>query len=175
MATFPIYIQSDAMDCGPACLQMIAKYYGRYYSLPTLRESCFITREGVSLGGISEAAEKIGLRTIGTRCQFEDLVTDAPLPFIAHWNQEHFVVVYKIKNGKVWVADPGHGKLTYTAEQFKKCWISTVEVEKALGVILLLEPTPDFYNATGEKTHKNSINYLLGYLSPYKNSLFNWY
>ncbi|MCM1031808.1 MAG: peptidase domain-containing ABC transporter [Oscillibacter sp.] len=168
MKHFPIYIQSDAMDCGPACLQMIAKYFGRYYSLPTLRESCFITREGVSLGGISEAAEKIGLRTIGARCQFEDLLTDAPLPFIAFWNQEHFVVVYKIKNGKVWIADPGHGKLTYTTEQFKKCWISTVEGEKALGVILLLEPTPDFYNATGEKIHKNSLNYLLGYLSPYK-------
>lgn len=168
MAIFPIYIQADVMDCGPACLQMIAKYYGRYYSLPTLRENCFITREGVSLGGISEAAEKIGLRTIGTRCQFEDLVTDAPLPFIAHWNQEHFVVVYKIKNGKVWVADPGHGKLIYTTEQFKKCWISTVDGAKALGVILLLEPTPDFYNATGEETHKNSISYLLGYLSPYK-------
>lgn len=168
MATFPIYIQADIMDCGPACLQMIAKYYGRYYSLSTLRECCFITREGVSLRGMSEAAEKIGLRTIGVRCEYEDLITDAPLPFIAHWNQEHFVVVYKIKNGKVWVADPGHGKLIYTAEQFKKCWISTIDGEKYLGIVLLLDPSPDFYKAADEKNNKNGISYLFRYLSPYK-------
>lgn len=168
MATFPIYIQADIMDCGPACLQMIAKYYGRYYSLSTLRECCFITREGVSLRGMSEAAEKIGLRTIGIRCEYEDLITDAPLPFIAHWNQEHFVVVYKIKNGKVWVADPGHGKLIYTAGQFKKCWISTTDGEKCLGIVLLLDPSPDFYKAADEKNTKNGISYLFRYLSPYK-------
>ena len=115
------------MDCGPTCLQMITRFYGRYYSLQTLRERCFITREGVSMLGISEAAESIGFRTTGVKCELEDLCREAPLPLIVHWNQKHFVVVYRIKRGKVWVADPAHGKVVYGEEEFKKCWISTDE------------------------------------------------
>lgn len=96
IASFPIYRQADQMDCGPACLQMIAKYYGRYYNLPTLRERSFLTHEGVSLLGIIHAAESIGFRTTGANCNMESLGQEARLPLIAHWNQQHFVVLYTI-------------------------------------------------------------------------------
>ncbi|MBR6805375.1 MAG: peptidase domain-containing ABC transporter, partial [Bacteroidaceae bacterium] len=94
---FQHYIQFDRKDCGPTCLQMIAKHYGKYYSLSTLRDKCFITREGVSMLGISDAAETIGLRSIGVKITLEQLIDDVPLPCILHWNQNHFVVCYKIK------------------------------------------------------------------------------
>ena len=94
--TFPYYHQIDAMDCGPTCLRMVAKHYGKHYSLETLRQKSFIGREGVSLLGISTAAESIGFRTIGVHISFEQLV-EAPLPCIVHWKQNHFVVVYKIQ------------------------------------------------------------------------------
>lgn len=113
------------MDCGPACLAMIAKYYGKTYSLQKLREISFITREGVSLLGISDAAESIGMRTTGVKITYEQLSKEAKLPCIAHWKQEHFIVVYKIKKGEVYVVDPGFGRITYTEDEFKKQWLST--------------------------------------------------
>ena len=97
MRQFPLYNQMDAMDCGSTSLRMIAKYYGKYYSAQTLRERCFITREGVSMLGISDAAESIGFRTMGVRITFEQLAEEALLPCILHWNQNHFVVCYKTK------------------------------------------------------------------------------
>ncbi|MDR1581952.1 MAG: peptidase domain-containing ABC transporter, partial [Prevotellaceae bacterium] len=97
MKSFPHYTQFDAMDCGPTCLRMIAKYYGKSYTLQTLRQRSFITREGVSMLGISDAAETIGFHTNGVRITFKQLVEDVPLPCILHWNQNHFVVCYKIK------------------------------------------------------------------------------
>lgn len=166
--SFPIYRQADAMDCGPACLQMIAKFYGRYYNLPTLRERCFITREGVSLLGISHAAESIGLRTTGIRCSMEELGKKARLPLIAHWNQQHFVVLYKIENEKYYIADPAHGLVVYTKKEFAKCWISTVKHDDSIGIALLIEPSPDFYNSIGEKPDKSELSFLLHYLKPYK-------
>jgi ATP-binding cassette subfamily B protein len=98
--SFPHYAQLDAMDCGPTCLRMIAKHYGHAYTLQTLREKSFITREGVSMLGISDAAESIGFHTTGVRIDFEQLVNDAPLPCILHWNQNHFVVCYSISTRK---------------------------------------------------------------------------
>ncbi len=95
--SFPYYSQLDSMDCGPSCLRMIAKYYGKTHTLQTLRERCFITREGVSMLGISNAAETIGFRTIGVRITFEQLSQEAALPCILHWNKNHFVVCYRIK------------------------------------------------------------------------------
>ena len=92
--SFPHYLQLDAMDCGPSCLRMIAKYYGKSYSLQTLRARSFITREGVSMLGISDAAESIGFRSMGVKVAFDKLLNEQPVPFIAHWNQEHFVVVH---------------------------------------------------------------------------------
>jgi ABC-type bacteriocin/lantibiotic exporter with double-glycine peptidase domain len=97
---FPFTHQRDAMDCGPSCLQMIAKHYGKHYRLESLRDSCFLSREGVSLLGISEAAEKIGFRTTGVKISFEQRC-EAPLPCIVHWKQQYFAVVYDIKKGRV--------------------------------------------------------------------------
>ena len=117
---FPIVRQLDAMDCGPTCLQMIIKYYGRTYSLPFLRDRCYLNREGVSLLGISKAAESLGLRTLAVRIPFDKMAEEAPMPCIVHWQQRHFVVVYKMTADRVWVADPAHGRISYTKEEFLK-------------------------------------------------------
>ncbi len=141
MTIFPHYKQLDAMDCGPTCLRMVEKYFGKNYSLQYLCNCSYITRKGVSLLGISEAAENIGFRTKGYRLTWEELRDDVPLPCIIHWKQRHFVVVYAIKKTKsfsplsrgrgaggeafVFISDPAQGLLTYTKEEFLKCWLST--------------------------------------------------
>lgn len=165
---FPFTRQHDAMDCGPACLQMIAKYWGKNYSLQYLREHSFLTREGVSMLGISEAAEQIGFRTIGVKISYEQLVNEVTLPCIVHWKQNHFVVVYKIHKDRVHVADPGHGLIKYTTEEFLKNWISTKSDGEEKGVALLLDPTPDFYAAQDEKPDKTKLAFVFNYLKPYK-------
>ena len=135
---FPAYRQPDSMDCGPTCLRMIAKFYDRVYSIQNLREKAFITREGVSMLGISEAAEAIGFRTQGVRITVEELEKECPLPCILHWNQWHFVVCYKIKKGKFYIADPAAGLITYTREEFKRCWVSTKVDGQDTGTALVL-------------------------------------
>lgn len=174
---FPHYLQLDAMDCGPACLRMIAKHYGKHYSPQTLRERCFITREGVSMLGISDAAESIGFHTVGVRISFEQLVEDAILPCILHWNQNHFVVCYRIKkhrNGEydIHIADPASQKLKYTKEEFLKCWLSTKADGQERGTALLLEPGADFKDIEDEKEDKTrSMGYFLRYFTPYRKQL----
>lgn len=165
-----MYIQLDAMDCGPTCLRMVARHYGRSYQLHELREKSYITREGVSLLGISDAAEAIGFRTIGVKIPFEKLVKDALLPCIAHWYQRHFVVVYKITKKEVFVADPAAGLVTYSHDEFKKGWLSSQDNGQETGIALLLEPTPEFYNREpeSEATRKRSLGYLLGYLAQHR-------
>ena len=169
MKHFPHYIQHDAMDCGPTCLRMVAAYYGKRYSLEGLREKSFITREGVSMLGISEAAEKIGFRSICVQVGYEKL-QEAPLPCIIHWNQQHFVVVYKLNDKHVWVADPGAGKLKYTKEEFCNCWLSSRKNEEDTGVALLLEPTPEFYTIEdeGDEVNRKGFSFLYSYLRPYR-------
>lgn len=169
MRYFPHYIQHDVMDCGPTCLRMVATFYGRHYSLEGLREKSFITREGVSMLGISEAAEKIGFRSICVQVGFEKL-KEAPLPCIIHWNQQHFVVVYKLTDKHVWVADPGAGKLKYTKEEFCNCWLSSRKNEENTGVALLLEPTPEFYTTEdeGDEVNRKGFSFLYSYLRPYR-------
>ena len=165
---FPFTHQHDAMDCGPACVQMVARHYGRHYTLETLRQKCHISREGVSLLGISEAAEGIGFKTVGARLSFEQLKNEAPLPCIAHWKQRHFVVVHKIRKDTVFVADPAHGLVKLTAQEFLNGWISTHENGEDEGIALLLEPQPDFYAAEGETPDKAKFSFILQYLKPYK-------
>lgn len=170
---FPSYIQLDMMDCGPSCVKIISEHYGKRYSLQYLREQSYITREGVSLLGISDAAEAVGFRTIGVKTTFKQLADEAPLPFIAHWNQQHFVVVYKITKNKVFVSDPAVGLVTYEREQFMKHWASTREGGEDKGVAMLMEPTPEFYQKeTDEKVNKTSWRFLLGYLVRYRKFLF---
>lgn len=169
---FPSYLQHDSMDCGPTCLRMVAKYYGKNYSLQYLRENCFITREGVSLLGISEAAEKIGLHTIGVSISFDTLVNEVNLPCIVHWNQNHFVVVYKIKRNKVYVADPAHGLLQIPINDFKKSWLSDIKNEEGNGICLLLEPTAEFYKMEHDEAHTNGFSFLYSYIGAHKKFFF---
>ncbi len=165
---FPTVRQLDAMDCGPTCLQIIMRFFGRVYSLPFLRDRCFLTREGVSLLGISKAAESLGLRTLAARIPFDKLAEEAPLPCIAHWQQRHFVVVYKMKKDKVYVSDPAHGKITYTKEEFLKCWA----VHEEEGVVLFLETTPEFFqHEEDDPTNKTGFKFLFSYLFSYKKFL----
>ncbi len=167
------YTQLDTMDCGPTCLRMIAKHYGRVYSLQYLRERSFITREGVSMLGISEAAEAIGLRTTGVRIGLRQLVEECPLPCILHWNQCHFVVCYKIEKGKFYIADPAAGLATYDESEFRRCWISTKAGGEETGVALLLEPGPKFYEEAPEEPEKSQRNlrFFFRYLQPYKREM----
>jgi ATP-binding cassette subfamily B protein len=198
MPEFPFFNQLDSMDCGPSCLGMIAKYYGKTYSLMTLRSKAFITNSGVSMLGISDAAESIGFRTRGYRLTWGQLCNEVPLPCIVYWNQLHFVVVYAIKKHRsysfrfwkwgnkekvtdrkgqniehredyvILIADPASGLLKYTKSEFLKCWYSTKNEGVQEGTALLLEPTPDFYRQEGEEKVKLKFVYLLNYIKPYK-------
>ena len=167
--------QRDAMDCGPSCLAMIARYYGLRPERDGLRRSCSLGKDGVSLLGISKAAETIGFKTIGGRVSFDTLAFEVPLPCIVHWNQNHFVVVYKIKKHKkgkytVYVADPGKGFVTYTKEEFCEHWVSTKTNGEEKGIALLLEPTEQFYVQKTEETipTHNRVKFLWSYLKKYK-------
>jgi len=185
MPVFQSYKQLDSMDCGPTCLQMVAKHYGKSYSLQYLRSRSFITKSGVSMLGISDAAESIGFRTRGYRLTWEQLRDEVPLPCIVHWNQRHFVVVYDIKgrsrrtsqnlqdsNQTILVADPAVGLLKYSKNEFCKCWYSTKSDGSDEGTALLLEPTPEFYKQDDEEKQKLSFYYLLNYLRPYSKYVF---
>lgn len=168
---FVKYIQHDSMDCGPTCLKMVAKFYGKNYSLQNLRDRCHITREGVSLLGISDAAESIGFRTTGVKVTWRQMVEEMPLPCIVHWNQRHFVVVYDVvkKHGvyKVMVADPASGLLEYTEEDFRGLWLESER--KTEGIALILEPTPKFYEEEGDDERRHyGFGYVLKYLRPYR-------
>ncbi len=177
MGSLPFYRQLDAMDCGPTCLRMVARHYGKNHSLQYLRERCYIDRQGVSLKGISEAAEEIGFRTLAVKVPFNSKGIDdpslrvAPMPLIAHWNQQHFIVVFKIKKRHVWIADPAAGKIKLTHEQFKSHWVS----DKDKGIALLLEPGMDFYKDKEDSDGKklSLINFFSSYLRPYKRLMLN--
>lgn len=176
MRRFPHYLQFDAMDCGPTCLRMIAKYYGKSYSLETLRSRCFITREGVSMLGISDAAESIGFHTSGVRISLKQLKEDMPLPCILHWNQNHFVVCYAIDKKKdgyhFHIADPASQLVTYREEELKHCWISTQVNGEGRGTALALEPSPEFDSWKNESDDKKkNLSFFLKYLSPYRKQL----
>lgn len=142
---FPIEYQHDSMQCGIASLQMVCKYFGREYSSYSLSKICFATTEGVSMLGINEAANTLGLHTACAKTSIATL-NEAPLPCILHWNQNHFVVLYKIKKGKkFYVADPGKGLVTYGLDEFKQHWISTKSNDEDKGIVMFLETTPVFF------------------------------
>lgn len=229
MPKFPHYTQLDQMDCGPTCLRMVAKHYGRLFTAQSLRECTQIGKEGVSLLGISEAAEAIGFRTMGVKIPFEKLAVEAPMPCIVHWDQNHFVVVYAIKGvepswmsrvkggkkapnidvpfsdfqpqlvkgfsvvdgqiifpstidstspfprftpkGTVYVADPGKGLVTYSAEEFCQHWLSAQSEQGSEGVVLFLEPTPAFFEQEDEPQTTYNFERIWGYLWQYKRLL----
>jgi ATP-binding cassette subfamily B protein len=157
------------MDCGPACLQMILKHYGRYYPLSWLRSISFLSREGVSLKGIGKAAERVGLRTMAVKVPFgsrsdQPCLLNAPFPLIVHWNQNHFVVVRRATKKYVWIADPAAGKHKLAVKDFLRNW----ESDNGKGVALLVEPTPSFYTAEDPPSDKLSTKFVLNYLRPYR-------
>ena len=160
--SFPSYIQHEQMDCGPACLKIIAEYHGKRYSLSYLRELCYITREGVSLFDIAKASEEIGFRSLAIKASLEDLVEKMPLPLIIHWQQRHFVVVYKTTRKFVYVSDPASGLLRYTHEEFRNSW----EEADGLGYLLIVEPTPEFYKLEAIET-SSSFQHFMKYLRPH--------
>lgn len=174
LKTFPFYKQLDQMDCGPTCLKMISAYYGNNYSLQYLREKTFFSRSGVSLKGIIDAAQNIGLRTMPVKIYFNQnevkkaSLLEAPLPCIVHWNQRHFVVVYKYSKKYVWIADPANGKHKIDHQSFQKNWLS----DGQKGIALLLDTTPDFFQHVGQKINKQGFGFLFKYLHPYKKLLF---
>ncbi|EFU29720.1 ABC transporter, ATP-binding protein [Segatella buccae ATCC 33574] len=153
---------------------MIAKHYGKEYSAEMLRQHCYISREGVSMLGISDAAEYIGFRSIGVRITFEQLAKEALLPCILHWNQNHFVVCYKIEKKRkekynIYISDPASQRLCYTKEEFLKCWLSTKSGNMDKGAALLLEPGVDFGKREEEvDAKKHSLSFFLKYFLPYK-------
>ena len=182
MKKFPHYKQADQKDCGPTCIKIIAKHYGKTLHIQTLRNFSETTREGSSLLGLSEAAEKIGFHTIGVKLSFEKLL-EAPLPCIVHWNKNHFAVVYKIKNPysffkknnkenknyEIFISDPAHNILKYTKEQFIKHWIGNNAGETTEeGIALLIEPTPKFYKDTLADEVKFNFLFISKYLLRYK-------
>lgn len=173
---FPHYSQLDTMDCGPTCLRMIAKYYGKSYTLETLRARSFITREGVSMLGISDAAESIGFRTAGVCISLQQLIEDVPLPCVLHWNQNHFVVCYDIKKKRdgyrFAIADPAKQLIAYSEDEFKQCWLVTKVGGEEKGTALVLEPGPNFHESSEElECGKHNLRFVMRYLSPYRKQL----
>jgi len=158
------------MDCGPTCLRIITKHYGRNYSLPFLRQLSYTAREGSSLSQLGAAAEHLGLRSLGAKISFEQLLEEAPLPCIVLWNQNHYVVVYRITKEKVYISDPGLGLVNYPIEEFLEHWIGFGAKKNIKdGIVLLLEPTPEFYAKEEEKRpEKRGFDILWPYLKPHK-------
>ena len=173
MQSFPFYKQLDAMDCGPTCLRMVARHYGKHFSLQTLREKSHLNKEGVSLLGISRAAEAIGLQTMGVSLTWERLKSEAPLPVIIHWKQNHFIVVYRVRKDKVYVSDPAFGQAIYSKEEFLKGWISTRSEGEKKGSALLIHPTPEFLNQEDEPLKRTGFRFLYRYLAPYKKYVYH--
>lgn len=165
--------QYDQMDCGPACLAMVSSHYGKEFSLQYLRNKSFITKEGVSLLGICEAAENTGYKTAAIKLEIKEFRKEL-LPCILHWNQNHFVVLYKISKNIITekytykIVDPGYGFISLNEEKFKKSWLS----DENRGIALFLEPTEIFYKQTTLKEEKLSIKYLLKYLKPHKRQIW---
>ena len=169
--SFPITFQHDSMQCGIACLQMICRHFGRKFSLDFLSKLCFATNEGVSLLGINDAANKLGLKTLCVKASMNEL-DQISLPAILHWNQKHFVVLYKIKKGrKYYIADPGKGLTAYTNEEMSEYWLSTNSKGVEKGVVMMLEPASHFYdtkNASGTNEKEiHSFRFLYGYVRRY--------
>lgn len=187
MPKFPHYKQTESKDCGPTCIKIIAKFYKKVIAVQQIRSLSETTRVGSTLLGISDAAEKIGFRSLGVKLNLKKLSV-TPLPCILHWNKVHFVVLYKIKSHSVssrhlsqrernyifFVSDPAHGLLTYTKQEFLKSWIgNNANDNTEEGIALLLEPTPKFYDTNFDDQKKAfGFQFLFKYLFKYKQFLW---
>jgi len=173
MPKFPFYRQFDQMDCGATCLRMIAKFYGKEIALQTLKNLTETTRNGSSLASVSNAAEKIGFKSLGVKISFEILSKQAPLPCIVFWSNNHFVVVHEIKKDQVHVADPAHGLITYSKREFINNWIDKgVGETENEGICLLLEPTRALHTFQDQEKKVKKGNFYLDYIGKYKRYLW---
>ena len=167
--SFPHYQQHDVMDCGPTCLQIISKFYGKLFNIEKIRGFSQIGKTGVSLLGISKAAENLGIQAVGGNVTFEKLAQQAVLPCIVHWRKNHFVVLYKIKRNKVYISDPASGLHTYSREEFLSSWAYTSIHNKPAGIVMLLSPTPAFYDADDdERVARHGMSQVLRHMLQYK-------
>lgn len=166
---FPFFRQLDYRDCGPTCLRMIAKYHGKNFSREFLRDSAGITRQGVTMAGIADAAEIIELRTLGMRISLESLINEAPTPFIVPWRQKHFVVVYKTTKSKIYIADPAQGLLEYSHQDFLEAWTNTADGN---GFVLLLEPNTKFHELDEDNSKSKGFSFLIPYIRPYRKLVY---
>jgi ATP-binding cassette subfamily B protein len=169
---FPTERQLDSKDCGATCIKIIAKYYGKFYSLQYLRDKSGTRREGVSVADLSYTAESIGLRTLAFHCTITELEDKVPFPCIVHWRNSHFIVVYKIRKGKVYASDPARGLVSYTFEQFEKHWYQR---DESKGAVVALEPMADFEERDeGQKRdRKRTLSNIFSYFKPYRRSFIN--
>jgi len=165
---FPNYKQTEAKDCGPTCIKILAKYYGKLINTQELRTLSETTRIGSSLLGLSDAVESVGFKSLGVKLSFKKLL-EAPLPCIIHWNKNHYVVLYKIKKDIVYISDPAHGLISYSKKDFIKFWIgNNADEGTEEGVALLVEPTPKFYQAEFDNDEKFGFRFIFKYLFKYK-------
>lgn len=164
--------QHDQMDCGPACLAMVANHYKKNIPLNYLRKISYLGRDGVSMLGINEAATKIGFETLPSQLTLRELQENAILPCILHWKQNHFVVLYKIKRPffrkkqKFVIADPGHGFISFSEPDFLDGWLNSGK-----GVALFLEPSTKFYENDGFENRNQGFAYLRSIILRYKSEL----
>lgn len=168
---FPEFIQHDNMDCGVACIKIIAAYYGKSYTLSELKKICIPTREGVSMAAISQTLEEMGFRCVGGRITTEILENKSPLPCILHWSQNHFVVLYKINNGKFYISDPGVGLISYSKEEFEEKWVTTKTEKQDKGVALLIYKQGELKDLSNAKD-RSSLKILIPYFLRYKKYFF---
>ena len=156
------------MECGVCCLQMLCAYFGKTFSLQNLSKRCVATVEGVSLYTIYEVARQLGMEGVYGRVSMKELST-ATLPCILHWNQNHFVVLYRIRRNRYYIADPGKGRLKLSEDEFKKHWLSTHSGGEDKGIALFLQPTPAFYALPdAPQGEKRSFRFLFGYVKQYR-------
>jgi ATP-binding cassette subfamily B protein len=170
--SFPFYKQVDQFDCGPACLRIIAKYYGKNFSSEHLRDVCNITSDGITIKSLINGAEELGFQAMPAKIDYETLSKKAPIPCICYWRDRHFLIVYKFENNKVYVSDPSHGLIVYSKQEFLEGWLNTKNPKNDdEGVVVLLEPTPEF--RTQEDTNFSvGLKALLPYLKGYNNYIF---
>ena len=169
MRQFPLYEQHDSMLCGITCLRMVCKHFGVSYSAEFLSLLCREGREGISLLALSKGSTRLGLKN---ECGLVGITEiQSILPCILHWNQNHFVVLYKVKKGKTfYIADPAKGLVKYNLEEFKKHWVSTQSGDEEKGIAMFLEPTPEFYEKKMDEEPKEerSFKFLFGYIKQYR-------
>ena len=169
---FPHYLQHDLMDCGPTCLQIIAKYYGKSFKLSAIRDKSYIDKQGVSFENISIAAEEMGMDVLCVKLPFESFTESDHLPCIVHWNQNHFIVVYKINKDKIFVSDQASGRMQYSHKEFKRLWCLDKNLQSEYGVALFLEPTAFFYRYSQSQNKHSSLQYGLRYVLAQRFDLF---